>query len=214
MILRRITAAAMPLVAALTALTVGSSAAHAQPAPASIPDIGYKAELIGNTIVTTLTDGTFTARGSAVDIQDRAGNTVVTMPLTFRQDGLEFPMPFALREAGRVLELTVVKNIAQAHPVASTYENQRAMNAFASQFGIATAVGGFIGTIVGGLIGLTGIVAGPTVIASVIAGASVGAVIGTIVVGGPTLVIAGIDLIGTLAAAPGTTKWMDSADLE
>lgn len=211
MILRKVTAAVVPLVAALT---VGAGAAHAEPATAPVPNIGYEARLVGNQIVTTLTAGTFDVRDGAVAIKDAAGDVALTLPLAFRQDGLEYPMPHAVRDAGRVLELTVVKDAAQARPaatpVASPQENQQAMDAFLSQFGIATAVGGFIGTIVGALVGLTGVIGGPTVIASVIAGAGVGAIIGTIIAGGPTLIVAGIDLLSTLNAAPGTTKWAET----
>ncbi|MBF6473603.1 MULTISPECIES: ammonium transporter [Nocardia] len=211
MILRKVTAAAVPLVAALA---VGAGVAHAEPAAAPVPDIGYEAELIGNKIVTTLTAGTFDVRGDAVDIKDAAGNVAVTLPLAFRQDGLEYPMPHAVRDAGRVLELTVVKDAAQARPavtpVASPFENQRAMDAFLAQFSIATAVGGFIGTVIGALVGLTGLIGGPIGIGTVLAGAGIGGIIGTIVVGGPALIIAGIDLLSTLAAQPGTTKWMDT----
>ncbi len=167
-----------------------------------------------NKIVTTLTNGSFQMSANTVDIKDIAGNTVVTLPLSFRQDGLEFALPHEIRDAGKVLELTAIKDYTQARPVAtpiaSPRENLRAQDNFLSQFGIATAIGGFLGTIVGALVGLTGIVGGPTVIASVIAGAGVGAVIGTIVVGGPALIIAGIDLINTLAAEPNTTKWQDT----
>ncbi|MGQ4600306.1 ammonium transporter [Nocardia sp. R6R-6] len=211
MILRKVASAVVPLVAALT---VGAGAAHAEPATPPVPNIGYEAHLIENRIVTTLTAGTFDVHGDAVGIKDEAGNVALTLPLTFRQDGLEYPMPYAVRDDGRVLELTVVKDAAQAHPVAtpiaSPSENQLAMQSFLSQFGIATAVGGFIGTVIGALVGLTGIVGGPTVVASVITGAGVGAVIGTIVAGGPTLIVAGIDLLSTLNAAPGTTKWTDA----
>ncbi|MBF6165474.1 ammonium transporter [Streptomyces gardneri] len=211
MILRKVTAAVAPLIAALT---VGAGVTHAQPAAAPVPDIGYEAQLVGNKIVTTLTAGTFEARAGAVDIKDTAGNVAVTLPLAFRQDGLEYPMPHVVRDAGRVLELTVVKDAAQARPaatpVASPFENQRAQDAFLSQFGIATAVGGFIGTVIGAIVGLTGLIGGPIGIGTVLAGAGIGGIIGTVVVGGPALIIAGIDLISTLAAPPGTTKWMDT----
>ncbi|RJO78828.1 ammonium transporter [Nocardia panacis] len=211
--LRKIIATAVPAV--LAAATLGAAAAHADPsAPAPI---GYQAQLVGDKVVTTLDHGRFELTGGTVDIKDEAGTTVVSLPLSFRQDGMEYPLPHAVRDEGRTLELTAVKAAAQAHPVtvqpvASTLENQRAMNAFSSQFGIATAVGAFLGTALGAIVGLSGIVAGPGVIASVIAGAAVGGVIGTIVVGGPTLVIAGIDLIATLAAEPGSTRWNDPAD--
>ncbi|WP_342803757.1 ammonium transporter [Nocardia brasiliensis] len=200
----------MPLVAAVA---VGAGTSYAAPAAAA-NDIGYTSNLVGDKIITTLTGGSFEVSGAAVAVKDEAGNTVVTMPLAFRQDGMEYPLPHAINDAGRTLELTVVKDASKARPVpateiASPYENQRAQDAFLSQFGIATAVGGFIGTAIGALVGLTGILGGPTVIASVLAGAAVGGIIGTIIAGGPTLIIAGIDLISTLTAPPGTTKWMN-----
>ncbi|MEU7630944.1 ammonium transporter [Nocardia sp. NPDC049220] len=210
MILRTITAAVVPLVAALT---VSAATTHAEPPAAPASNIGYRAELIGDRIITTLTGGRFDVAGNSVDVKDDAGNVAITLPLAFQQDGLEFPLPYAVRDAGRVLELTVVKDTAQARPaatpVASPFENQQAMNAFQSQFGIATAIGGFIGTVLGGLVGLIFLITGPGVIASVLAGAGIGAIIGTIAVGGPTLIVAGIDLVNTLNAPPGTTKWMD-----
>ncbi|WP_227998399.1 ammonium transporter [Nocardia australiensis] len=210
MIFRTITAATIPIIATVA---VGAGTVHAQSAPAT--DIGYQANLVGDTIVTTLTNGVFEVTGDTVEIKDMAGNTVVTLPLSFRQDGVEFPMPHAIADAGRVLELTPVRDVTRARPapltpVASPAENQRAQDSFLTQFTIATAIGAFIGTVIGAVVGLAGIFAGPTVIASVVAGAAIGGVIGTIVVGGPTLVIAGIDLIGTLAAQPGTTTWMDT----
>ncbi|BAD55524.1 hypothetical protein [Nocardia farcinica] len=211
MLFRKLSAVVVPL---LAAVTVGASTAQAQPAPAPVPDIGYEAKLVGDKIVTTLTGGTFQVNGATVDIQDAAGNAVVTLPLAFREAGLEYPLGHQVREGGRVLELTAVKDASKARPVpvtpvASLEENQRAMDAFATQFGIATAVGGFIGLLVGGVIGLVGLAGGVLALATVPVFASVGALIGTLVVGGPALVVAGIDLINTLNAPPGTTKWMD-----
>ncbi|PFX00645.1 hypothetical protein CJ469_04030 [Nocardia farcinica] len=211
MLFRKLSAVVVPL---LAAVTVGASTAQAQPAPAPVPDIGYEAKLVGDKIVTTLTGGTFQVNGATVDIRDAAGNAVVTLPLAFREAGLEYPLGHQVREDGRVLELTAVKDASKARPVpvtpvASLEENQRAMDAFATQFGIATAVGGFIGLLVGGVIGLVGLAGGVLALATVPVFASVGALIGTLVVGGPALVVAGIDLINTLNAPPGTTKWMD-----
>ncbi|MGX1763468.1 hypothetical protein ACWIG5_42345, partial [Streptomyces lydicus] len=163
MILRKITAAAIPLVAAVA---VGAGTSYAAPAAPAANDIGYASNLVGDKIITTLTGGSFEVAGAAVAVKDEAGNTVVTMPLAFRQDGLEYPLPHAVSDAGRTLELTVVKDVAKARPVpateiASPYENQRAQDAFLSQFGIATAVGGFIGTAIGALAGLVFLISGP-----------------------------------------------------
>jgi hypothetical protein len=102
-------------------------------------------------------------------------------------------------------------------PVASVQENHAAEEQFLTEFGIATAVGGFAGTATGAIIGCAvgGVVTSPTLVfvpagclAGAVPGAAIGGIVGTIAVGGPTLVVSGADLIQTLAAAPGTTKWV------
>lgn len=105
---------------------------------------------------------------------------------------------------------------APVTPVASPAENQAAQQAFLTQFGIATSVGGFGGTAVGAIIGCAvgGVITAPTIVfvpagclAGAVPGAGLGAIIGTIVVGGPALVVSGTELVQALTAAPGTTKW-------
>lgn len=206
MMLRKITAVAAPVVTAVA--IAGAGVAHAD---ATVPDIGYRTQLVGNTVVTTLTDGTFEITGGAVDIKDAAGSTVLELPLSFTQDGLSYPVPATVSEDGTVLNLTAVKDVAAAtpalRPVASLTENQRAMENFSSQFGIATAIGSFVGLAIGGGVGLIGFLGGAFGFATVPLAATVGAIIGSLVVGGPTLLVAGVDLISTLTAAPGSTKW-------
>jgi hypothetical protein len=207
MMIRKIVAAVVPL---LATTTVGAAVVHAE--PAATPEIGYRAELVGNRVVTTLTNGTFEVAGQTVEILDNSGATVMSMPLAVREGATEYPLPHAVRDEGRVLELTAVKDVAAARPaaqpVASPQENYAAQANFASQFGLATALGGFIGTALGAVVGLvTTLPTGVGIPAGVITGAALGGIIGTIVVGGPALIIAGVDLINTLAAAPGTTQW-------
>ncbi|MGW1742362.1 ammonium transporter [Nocardia sp. NPDC001965] len=206
MMIRKIVAAVVPL---LATTTVGAAVVHAEPAT---PEIGYRAELIGDKVVTTLTNGTFDIDGEVVDILDNSGATVVSLPLAVREGATEYPLPHAVRDGNRVLELTAVKDVAAARPaaqpVASPQENYSAQNNFASQFGLATAIGGFIGTALGAVVGLITWAGGPvTGIPGIVTAAAIGGIIGTIVVGGPTLIIAGIDLVNTLTAAPGTTQW-------
>ncbi|WP_067865641.1 hypothetical protein [Nocardia shimofusensis] len=207
--MRKLSAVLVPLIAAVT---VGASTAHAEPAP--VPDIGYEAKLVGDKVVTTLTNGTFEIDGNTVEVKDAADNTLVSFPLAFRQDGLEYPLGHQIADEGRMLELSVVKDVSKARPVpvtpvASLEENRRAMETFGTQFGIATAIGGFVGLVAGGIVGLIGLAGGVLALATVPTFASIGGIIGTIIVGGPALVIAGIDLVQTLTAEPGTTKWMD-----
>ena len=149
-----------------------------------------------------------------VDIRDDTGATLVSLPLSVRDGTFEYPLPHKLREDGRVLELTAVKDVAgaipNATPVASPAENYAAQNNFASSFGLATAVGSFIGMGIGAVIGLivgTFVLPGVGTLSGLVTGASVGGIVGTIVVGGPTLIIAGFELSNTLNAPPGTTQW-------
>ncbi|MFC9892596.1 ammonium transporter [Nocardia sp. NPDC127579] len=205
MSLRKITTAAAAL---LVAVALGSGSATAEPAAA--PHIGYETKLVGEKIITTLTGGSFELTGNTVDITDMHGNAVLRLPLSVRYDGLEFPLPHTLRDEGRTLELTAVRDIARATPVgpiASPVENQYAMDQFTSQLAVATAIGGFLGTVIGAGIGLVGFLGGAFGLATIVTGAAIGGLVGTIVAGGPTLIIAGIELVQTLNAPDGTTKW-------
>lgn len=207
--IRKIAAAVVPLIATAT---FGASTAHA--APAATPDIGYRTELAGNTVVTTLTHGTFEVAGDTVGIVDESGATVLTLPLAVREGGIEYPLPHVVRDEGRVLALTAVKDPAAARPaaepVASPQENMAAQDNLTSQIGLASAIGGLIGTVLGAGIGLL-VTAGTGIgiPAGIITGAALGGVIGTITVGGPTLIIAGVDMINTFLAPPGTTRWAE-----
>ncbi|GAB0108301.1 hypothetical protein JMUB6875_73140 [Nocardia sp. JMUB6875] len=206
MLLRKITAVAAPVVTAVA--IAGAGVAHADSA---VPDIGYQTQLVGNSVVTTLTNGSFELAGGSVNVKDVAGDVVLSLPLAFEQDGLSYPLPGNVSADGATLSLTAVKDVAAAtpvlHPVASLSENQLAMQNFTSQFGIATAIGSFVGLAIGAAVGAIGFLGGAFGLATVPVAAGIGAIIGTLVVGGPALLIAGVDLISTLTGAPGTTKW-------
>ncbi len=236
---RRTTAAAALVIGAMT---VGMGTAHAEPAdPAQA--INYSVKLIDQTVVTTLKGGTFELAKSSEDvkendiylIKDGAGNTVVELPLDFKVADIAVPVKPEVKNDGTVLELTPDQNAIPADkkadtkvnsvgfalkPVASPMENQRAQNEFASQFGIATAVGGFLGTalgvVVGGIVGVAvGLIECLTIVGciaaipTIAAFAGIGGILGTIALGGPALALAGMDLMNTLQAPEGTTKWAD-----
>lgn len=218
--LRRLTATAALVIAAM-GVTAGTAYADPAPAPATV---GYESKVIDKTVVTTLTGGLFELKdsGKSVDVKDTAGNVIINLPMAYNLDNLQFPILGEIKDAGSKLVMTPTTDRAKAiaqpsllHNVASVDENQKAMSAFSSQLGIAMAIGGLVGltvgAVIGGVLGLLGIFGGPTVIATVLTGiavgAGVGSIAGTIVAGGPTLVIAGIDLINTLNAPPGTSKF-------
>ncbi len=234
---RRTTAAAAMVI---SAMTIGSATAHADAEPAADP-IRYSVKLVEKTVVTTLKGGTFELAKSSEDvkeddvykIKDSQGNEVLTLPIAFKVADTVVPVKPVVKEDSTVLELTPEQDAVPADKkteakantvvlksVASPIENQRAQNEFASQFGIATAVGGFLGTavgvIAGGLIGTAvGLVECLTIVGciaaipTIVAFAGIGGILGTIAVGGPALAIAGMDLLNTLQAPDGTTKWAD-----
>ncbi|MEV0028766.1 hypothetical protein [Nocardia sp. NPDC050793] len=236
--LRRTTAAAALVIGAMT---IGMGTAHAEPAePADA--INYSVKLVDKTVVTTLKGGTFELAKSSDDVKendiylvkDEAGNTVIELPLDFKVADIPVPVKPEVKNDGKVLELTPDQNAIPADkkntkvdsvslalkPVASPMENQRAQNEFASQFGIATAVGGFLGTalgvVAGGVIGVAvGLVECLTIVGciaaipTIAAFAGIGGILGTIALGGPALALAGMDLLNTLQAPEGTTKWAD-----
>ncbi|MBJ8339476.1 ammonium transporter [Antrihabitans sp. YC3-6] len=215
--LRKIAGTAVFVIAAMG---LASGTSYADPASEPAPsNITYETKLVDKAVVTTLDAGVFKVASDSktVTVNDMNGNAVVTLPLAVNLDQIAIPLNAAVKNDGKVLELTPAAPIASTkplfvQPVASPIENQRAMETFATQFGIATAIGGFVGTAGGAIIGgiLGGIAGCATILLclpGIATGAGVGAVIGTIIVGGPALVVAGIDLIGTLTAPPGTTKW-------
>ncbi|OZF55161.1 hypothetical protein CH293_06510 [Rhodococcus sp. 14-2470-1b] len=207
------------------AMGLASGTAYAQPAtdaPAPSEEgtagenIGFESNLEDRTIVTTIDAGVFKVAddGKTVDVLDSTDKVVVTLPLSFNLGGLNFPYEQNVDNDGKTLRLVPQLDLTKASansrsigatPVASPEENLKAQQTFSSQLGLATAIGGFTGTAIGAVAGC--ILSGPACLAGIVPGAGVGGVIGTIVAGGPTLVVAGIDLINTLNAPPGTTKF-------
>lgn len=90
-------------------------------------------------------------------------------------------------------------------PVASTQENNAALDNFSKITGAAATGGGLVGTGVGAVIGC--IVTLPVCLPGLVTGAGIGGVVGTLAFGGPALVATGVDLAQTYMAEPGTTHW-------
>jgi len=222
--LRKLAAVATMTIAAM-GITAGTSYA-APEAPATQDEINYEANIVDDSVVTVIDAGTFqvSGDGQSVELQDDAGNTVVSLPLAIQLGDLQLPFEREISEDGKTLTLTPSTDLEQATPVApedkvtpgltpvalkvtdvaSPDENLAAQQNFASQLGIATAVGGLTGTIIGCIAG--GLAGAPTVVFALpgcVTGAGIGGVIGTIVAGGPTLVIGGVRLVRTLLAPPG-----------
>lgn len=145
------------------ALGVSAGTAYAGPAPLPAENsINYEAKLEDKSVVTTIDVGAFkvSGDGKTVELQDAKGEAVVSLPLAYQLGDLQFPFDKKVSEDGKSLTLTPVTDPAKATPpiaatglvlqdVASIEENSAAQSNFATQLGLATAVGGLAGTIIG-----------------------------------------------------------------
>lgn len=225
----RSTTAAAALV--IGAMTMGMTSAHAdEPAPVldvqANAGITYSTKLVdGKTIVSTLKNGSFSVaeeeganpedpKTTVVTVKDTEGGSVVSFPLLYNVAGVQVPVKSEVKDEGRVLEVVPEKPAGftpgtaplTVKPIASAEENQRAMSNFSTQFGLATGIGSFVGGLIGAVIGC--IVTIPAMCApGLIAGFGLGGIIGTLVVGGPALLASGVELMETMQAPDGTSKW-------
>ncbi|WP_246023436.1 hypothetical protein [Nocardia yunnanensis] len=214
--------------------------AHADDAPAQPTGINYSTKLVdGKTIVSTLKDGTFEVvqqdgatpedpKQTVVNVKNQQGVTQLSFPLKFSVNGTDIPVKSDLKDDNKVLEVVPEKPadfqpgtqpvvatpvVAQAQPIASDVENQKAMSDFSTKFSLAIGIGSFVGTALGAIIGC--IVTIPAMcVPGLVAGAGIGGILGTIAAGGPTLLAAGFDLLNTLQAPAGTTRWSDAAQAQ
>ncbi len=180
-------------------------------------ELNWASRVEAGSVITTVDAGLFRASDDdkSVVLEDNEGNEVLSLPLTFNLNGVEFPYGVEYTDEGRTVKLipnlsapTGLEPAALEQNVASPAENLKAEQAFQSQLGLASAIGGLTGTIIGAVVGaIVGLpLLGSGVITIPIAGAA-GGFIGTLVAGGPTLVVAGLDLLNTYNSAPGTTKF-------
>ncbi|MEC3916392.1 hypothetical protein [Nocardia sp. CDC160] len=221
---RSTTAAAALMVGALT---TGLGTAHAEPAPSSNPGIRYSLKVVDKSVVASVRGAKFvlneqdemTPGGAKVwvaEIKDEGGATVVSMPLDYRVGDVRVPVTAVTKNDGSVLEITPTKpeglripdQTSAVKPIASPTEDQKALNEFSSKLSVAGQVGALVGGIVGFIAGCVVSIAIGCIPGGV-AGVPAGGIIGGLVAGGPTLVAAGIDLLNTWQAAPGTSKWAD-----
>lgn len=227
---RKTTAAAALVIGAMT-VTAGTS--YAEPAP---QDIKYSVKLVDKTVVATLQNGTFSIveepgetedapTTKVAEIKDSRGAVVISLPIDYTINGVDIPIATEVDKDSKVLSLTpdkpegveigeevvVPEPVLKAAPIASVQENQKAINDFAGKFSIGTAIGTFVGTAIGAIVGcglgLLAILAG--CIVGLPLGASIGGILGMIAIGGPTMAVAGFELLQVLQAEPGTSAWAD-----
>ncbi|MBW0270460.1 hypothetical protein ATM97_05260 [Nocardia sp. MH4] len=227
---RRTTAAAALVIGAMT-VSMGTS--HAEEAP---QDIKYSVKLVDKTVVATLQNGTFSIveqagetpeapKTKVAEIKDSRGAVVISLPIDYAINGVDIPMKTEVAKDSKVLSLTpekpagveigqetvVPQPVLKGTEIASVQENQKAINDFSSKFSIGTAIGTFVGTAIGAIVGcglgLIAVLAGCVV--GLPLGATIGGILGMIAIGGPTMAVAGFELLQVLQAAPNTSVWAD-----
>lgn len=219
--LRRTTCTA--LLAATAAAVLPAAPALAQPEPDS-----YRSALVGDTVVTTLSTGSFELHddGRSVAVRDDRGDQVATLPLTVLVHDLSFPLRHSIAPDGRQLTLTpdpAALSSTNLTVIASPVEEALALNRFAGDLGRNTAIGTAVGTLVGAGIGVaaglvTCLVVGPGCLATIPAAAGVfaggGAIVGTLLGGAAAVADAGWQYLVTLNSPPGESPYANQGMLD
>ncbi|MEV4127440.1 ammonium transporter [Nocardia sp. NPDC049707] len=215
----RIAAIAIACVAAIAPVTARAEA------PAE-HDIEYKVTSVDRVVTTTLSGGTFALDHdhNSFTIRNESGAPVMVVPTRFTVGDKVLTVDSALSKDAKELRLTPGElrpaAAPTAKPVASPVENQAALSEFATRFGLATTIGTFVGTAIGLVVGgVTGCLIGLPLFAvgcipAAIAGAGIGGVLGTIAAGGPVLALSAMELLETLNAPDGTSKWAQNSSLK
>lgn len=219
---------------ALTAFSAAASVTISAATAAAAPDTtaaapSYHASVVGDSVVTTLQDGTFglAADQRSVAVHDVAGQVLDTLPLTAEVDGRQVPIRPEISADARTL--TLIPDISgldrtSVRPVASPLENQLAMNDLINAVSISTSVGSLIGTAIGAVAGVgigfalagasclvlsIGCVVAVLPIVTLVGAA--GGLAGLVLAGGPGAAVAAYNYFTTLNAAPGASQYSQYA---
>ncbi|QHE69835.1 hypothetical protein [Rhodococcus sp. WAY2] len=186
-------------VAAMTIASMGivAGTAHAEPAPATAPTVGWHLTRNGDQVIVDTTAGSLSNENNHLVVRDASGATVESVPLSLAVDG--FAHPVAAQINGRTATLTTDTSPAAATPVGLPLKQVDLPAATAGvkdNITLTAAVGGFLGAATG-LVGgcLLGAVAGAVISAPAALLFGAGPLAGCI--GGALLVGAGASLAGT-----------------
>ncbi|MEV5832600.1 hypothetical protein [Nocardia sp. NPDC052112] len=212
----RIAAVGIACVAAIAPVTARADA------PAE-HDIEYKITSVERVVTTTLSGGTFVLDRdhSSFTIRDESGAPVMVVPTRFIVGDKVLTVDSILGKDAKELRLTPGELRPAGSPaasaIASPVENQAAMAEFSTRLGLAATLGTLVGTAIGLVVGgVTGCIMGLPLLAvgcipAAIAGAGIGGILGTLAAGGPVLMLSAVELIDTLNAPAGTSKWAQNS---
>ncbi|MBT0566149.1 ammonium transporter [Williamsia sp. CHRR-6] len=180
--------------------------ANAAPAP-----IRYTAKVVGQSIVFSTDLGSLRVVGNTFQVLDTRGKVAISYPLTYRFNKTAFPIKATV--AGRSARLTPTLPDAAtlrrtvAAPTTRAERDLQAYQKFNTYLTTSITIGSLIGTIVGAAIGCIFIPGIPIpCLSGAVTGAGIGGVAGTIIGGGITLAVAGVEYLNTTRApfkAPG-----------
>ncbi|MDL9938595.1 glycine zipper family protein [Gordonia sp. ABSL1-1] len=199
-------------------------ATTATAAPRSAPNVGYTLSTTATTVDITVRDGSVGVANGIASIRNLAGREVFRLPLTYRMETHQFPID--ARTVGKTLTLTPSKNLARSTPVnpieveavrvaartqvdAPTTRQERddaalgrLLQTISAGMTISSLVGLALGAVAGGVIGCAlGLsIGGFGCLPAIPFGASIGSIIGTILGGGGTVVLAGIQYLQTITS--------------
>ncbi|MDG3015702.1 hypothetical protein [Speluncibacter jeojiensis] len=179
------------------------------------PNIYFTTGIEGHSVVLRTNSGSMQVKDGQLQILDASHRVAQSVPLDYTAGGKQYPIDATVdglkatltpsKDPARALPLkpAALHEAAAPAPSQSQADKQRqALNDLSQQISVPVAVGALVGTI---LFGAAGFVACLPLVTTIIgyvgcvpALATLGGVVGTIVVGGPSVAIAGTRYLNTL----------------
>lgn len=197
-------------------------AGTAQAAPKSAPAGTYDASWNADSLTLKVHNASLSTKDDTLSIRDLSGTELFRMPLNYRMESHQFPID--AQTAGNKVTLTPSRDVNRSTPVAATEvqrvrdiarhqvaapqtrqeRDDQALERFRSQLAAGTSIGTLVGTIVGAIVG--GIIGCALGLAAAVVGclvgvapaAAIGGLVGLSLVGGGTLIGAGIHYFQTI----------------
>ncbi|WP_328858938.1 hypothetical protein OG579_09590 [Williamsia herbipolensis] len=181
--------------AAVTVTSVAALTTGAQASAAPAQQIKYSTTVNDSSVLFTTTAGSLRTDKDSLQVVDAAGRVVTSLPLTAHLDNVS--VPIKATTAGRTATLTpqipgrVNANAYFSDPPRTRKQrDDQALATLADNLGVATGVGGLVGSIIGAGLGCVLLAGLPPIpiLTGCATGAGVGGTIGSIVTGGPVLI--------------------------
>lgn len=177
----------------VTSVVALTSGAQASAAPTATPTVNVA--IAKQSVSLTAQGGSLRTKNQSLEVLDASGRVVRTVPLTLTLPNVSTPVKASVK--GRTATLTpqfgrVVANTYFSDPPRTRKQrDDQALATLADNLGVATGVGGLVGSIIGAGLGCV-VGALPTLgvgcLPGLVTGAGIGGTIGSISAGGPVLI--------------------------